>query len=236
MNPYPVRLEGRLDPGLSRWQWLVKWLLAIPHYIILVFLWLAFGTLTVVAWFAILFTGRYPKSIFEFNVGVMRWTWRVSYYAHNVLGTDQYPPFTLAETDYPASFDVAYPEQLSRGLALVKWWLLAIPHFLIVGVFTGGVWSTTRAGNEMISIGGDLIGILVLIAGVALIFTGRYPRGLFELVMGLNRWCYRVLAYATLMRDEYPPFRLDTGGTEPGATPPATPTEPNGGGKPPHAG
>jgi hypothetical protein len=126
-GPYPVRLEGRFDPDLSRWQWLVKWLMAIPHYVILFFLWLAFALLTLLAWFAILFTGRYPRSIFEFNVGVMRWTWRVSYYSYSALATDQYPPFTLAETNYPASLDVAYPERLSRGLALVKWWLLAIP-------------------------------------------------------------------------------------------------------------
>jgi hypothetical protein len=231
---YPVRLEGRLDPGLSRWQWLVKWLLAIPHYVFLAFLWLAFAVLTVVAGFAIVFTGRYPRSIFDFNVGVMRWTWRVSYYSYSALGTDQYPPFTLAEADYPASFDVAYPDRLSRGLALVKWWLLAIPHYLIIGLFTSGlVWGTAElneSGDQILQIGGGLIGLLVLMAAVVLAFTGRYPQGLFDLVMGLNRWVYRVLAYAALMRDEYPPFRLDTGGSEPGTTPPSPPSGPTEGG------
>ncbi len=231
---YPVRLEGRIDPQVSRWQWLFKWLLAIPHYIVLAFLWAAFAVLTVVAGFAILFTGRYPKSIFDFNVGVMRWTWRVAFYSYSVLGTDQYPPFTLADTDYPARFDVAYPESLSRGLVLVKWWLLAIPHYLIIGLFTSGlVWWTTElneTGNPLLQIGGGLIGILVLVAALALAFTGRYPQGLFDLVMGLNRWVYRVWAYAALMRDEYPPFRLDTGGSEPGATPPSPPAGPAEGG------
>lgn len=230
-GPYPVLLEGDLDPNLSRWQWLVKWLLVIPHYIVLAFLWVAFVVLTFIAWFAILFTGRYPKSIFEFNVGVLRWSWRVSYYSYGALGTDQYPPFTLADTDYPARFDVAYPDRLSRGLVLVKSWLLAIPHYIIVGLFTSGlIWFTTElgeSGNAAAEAGAGLIGILVFIAGVILLFSGRYPQGLFDLIIGLNRWVFRVAAYAALMRDEYPPFRLDTGGSEPGPTPDVPP--PSGG-------
>jgi hypothetical protein len=223
---YPVRVEGTLDPVLSRWVWLAKWVLVIPHLVVLAFLWAAFALLTMVAGFSILFTGRYPRSIFDFNVGVMRWSWRVGYYSYSALGTDQYPPFTLADADYPAKLDVAYPRQLSRGLVLVKWWLLAIPHYLIIGLFAGGfVWWTTEfndAGGAILQIGGGLIGMLVLIAGFALAFTGRYPQGLFDIVVGLNRWVYRVVAYAALMRDEYPPFRLDTGGSEPGSAPPPT--------------
>jgi hypothetical protein len=138
-SSYPVRVDARLDQNLSRWLWLVKWVLSIPHYIVLVFLWIAFAAMSVVAFFAILFTGRYPRPIFEFNVGVMRWGWRVSYYAYSALGTDRYPPFTLAEVpEYPAQLHVAYPEHLSRGLVLVKWWLLALPHLLIVGILVGG--------------------------------------------------------------------------------------------------
>jgi hypothetical protein len=81
---------------LNRWLPLVKWLLAIPHYIVLVFLWLAAIVSIVFAWFAILFTGRYPRGIFEFLVGVGRWTNRVSAYAF-LLVTDRYPPFSLSD-------------------------------------------------------------------------------------------------------------------------------------------
>jgi hypothetical protein len=215
---YPLTIEGDLDSDLSRWMWLVKWILVIPHIIVLAFLGMAFVLLTIVAFFAILFTGRYPRGIFDFNVGVMRWSWRVAYYSYSALGTDRYPPFTLQPADYPARLDVAYPQQLSRGLVLVKWWLLAIPHYLIVGLFTSGLvwWSTDLGGDRVLKLGGGVIGLLVFIAALSLLFTARYPRGLFDLIMGLNRWVYRVCAYAALMRDEYPPFRLDLGGREEG--------------------
>jgi hypothetical protein len=214
----PVRIEGRLDPELSRWLWLVKWLLAIPHFVVLVFLWIAFVVLSVVAFFAILFTGRYPRGIFDFNLGVLRWTWRVSFYTYGALGTDRYPPFTLgAAPDYPATLDVAYPRELSRGLVLVKWWLLAIPHYLLVSVFLGGGYAAWGAGDHRWSSGAGVIDLLVLFAGVALLFTARYPRGLFDFVLGVDRWVARVVAYAALMTDAYPPFRLDQGGEEPEA-------------------
>jgi hypothetical protein len=221
--PYhPVRLEGRLEPGLSRWLWLVKWLLAIPHFVVLAFLWIAFFVLSVVAFFAILFTARYPRGIFEFNLGVLRWTWRVAFYSYGALGTDRYPPFTLgAARDYPATLEVVYPGELSRGLVLVKWWLLAIPHYLVVGVFLGGGWLAWEGvwdgGRDHWSWGGgpDLIVLLVLFAAVALLFTTRYPQGIFDFVLGLDRWVARVVAYAGLMTDAYPPFRLDQGGDEP---------------------
>jgi Domain of unknown function (DUF4389) len=213
---YPVRLEGRLDPQLSRWLWLVKWLLAIPHYIVLFFLWIALVVLTIVAFFVILFTGRYPRGIFDFNVGVLRWTWRVSYYSYGALGTDRYPPFTLdEEPDYPATLAIAYPDGLSRGLVLVKWWLLAIPQYILLGIFLGGAGSAADSARDWGGwhwwYGGGLIGVLVLFAGIALLFTARYPRGLFDLVIGLDRWVARVVAYAVLMTDTYPPFRLDPG-------------------------
>jgi hypothetical protein len=209
-----VRVEGQLEPGLSRWLWLVKWLLLIPHLIVLLLLWIAFVIVSVAAFFAILITARYPRALFEFNVGVLRWTWRVGFYSYSALATDRYPPFTLAHVpEYPASLQIAYPERLSRGLVLVKWWLLAIPHYVVIGIFAGG-WGPQGGAN--------LIAVLAFFAGVSLLFRTAYPGGIFDFVMGLNRWTMRVAAYAALMRDEYPPFRLDLGPGEPELVPPSS--------------
>src|SRR5918912_2164725 len=143
---YPLQLTGELSPRLSRGLWLVKWLFAIPHFVVLFFLFIAFAVVSVVAFFAILFTGRYPRGLFDFNVGILRWTWRVGFYSYSPLSTDQYPPFTLKDVpDYPARLHVDYPESLSRGLVLVKWWLLALPHYLVVAVFSGAAWAGTRS-------------------------------------------------------------------------------------------
>jgi hypothetical protein len=204
---YPMRLEGDLEPGLSRWLWLVKWLLLIPHFIVLAFLWIALWFTTIFAFFAILFTARYPRPLFGFAEGVLRWTWRVAWYGYGGLATDRYPPFTLAEADYPARLSVPYPERLSRGLVLVKWWLLAIPHYLVVAVFLGWGfgWGWDGHGHGY----PGLILLLVFFAAIVLLVRGHYPRSLYTLVLGMDRWVARVAVYALLLRDEYPPFRLD---------------------------
>lgn len=220
MSTYPVRVTGRRDAQLSRWLWLAKWLLAIPHYVILAVLWLGALLATVAAYGAIILTGRYPRALFDYVVGVMRWTWRVQHYAYAALGTDRYPPFTLQDVpDYPARLEIDHPPRLSRGQALVKWWLLAIPHYLVLAFFLGGavlaVGDVDLRGLPWVS--GGLVGVLVLVAGVVLTMTGRYPAPIYDMVVGMDRWAIRVAAYVLGMTDVYPPFRFDLGGNEPAA-------------------
>lgn len=199
-NNYPVTLRGELTIPPARGWWLLKWLLGIPHYIILFFLGIGFVVAWIISFFAILFTRKDPKSLFDYKVGVLRWVWRVGFYSYWALGTDKYPPFTLEKDDnYPADLDIPYPEKLSRGLVLIKWWLLAIPHWCIVFFFHGGV------GEDR---GGGLVSVLAIFAAIALLFTGKYPKDIFKLVVGINRWAFRVYSYVGLMTDEYPPFRL----------------------------
>jgi hypothetical protein len=189
-----VRVRGDFGAP-SRWLWLVKWcLLAVPHYPILILLYLVYPLLTIVAGVAILFTGRYPRPIFDFNVGVLRWSWRVMNYRFPMNTTDQYPPFTLASRpDYPGDLEVEYPERLSNRAVLVKWWLLALPQILLC-------WAME-----------PLLQALCVISAVWLLCTGVLHRGMFDLLMGIVRWRYRVAVYVSLMRDEYPPFQLDLG-------------------------
>ncbi|MDT5258756.1 MAG: hypothetical protein QOD10_3836 [Mycobacterium sp.] len=191
----PVRVRGGIDAP-SRRLWLVKWcVLAVPHYPILILLYLVYPLLTIVAGVAILFTGRYPRPIFEFNVGVLRWSWRVMNYRFPMNTTDKYPPFTLASRDdYPGDLEVDYPEHLTKSAVLVKWWLLGLPQILLC-------WAME-----------PLLQLLCVTNAVWLLCKGTINRGMFDLLMGIVRWRYRVAVYVSFMRDEYPPFQLDLGG------------------------
>jgi hypothetical protein len=214
MNPSPVRLEGELTLPLSRWLWLVKWFLLIPHIVILIFLWIAFILMTIGAFFVLLFTGRFPRGIFEFNVGVLRWTWRVSFYSYSALATDRYPPFALADDpDYPARLEIDYPERQRRGLPLIGWWLLGIPQYALATVFAGA-----GAGWAWKYGWGGVTDILMFVVAMLLLFKKRYPEDVFNVVMGFDRWVVRVVAYAAFMTSQYPPFRFDPGGSEPTTT------------------
>lgn len=192
----PVLVRGAIDAP-SRWLWLFKWcVLAVPHYPVLILLYVVYPVLTVVAGVAILFTGRYPRPIFDFNVGVLRWSWRVMNYRFPMNSTDRYPPFTLApRPGYPGDLEVSYPQRLGKTRVLVKWWLLGLPQILLC-------WAKE-----------PLLQALCVVSAVWLLCTGVTHRGMFDLLMGIVRWRYRVAVYVSLMRDEYPPFRLDQGGS-----------------------
>jgi hypothetical protein len=190
----PVRVRGAIEEP-KRWLWLLKWcVLAVPHYPILIALYLVYPFAVFVAGVAILVTGRYPRPIFEFNVGVLRWSWRVMNYRFPMNTTDKYPPFTLASRpDYPGDLEVDYPEQLARWPVLVKWWLLAFPQIIIC-------WAME-----------PVLQVVCFFAAWSLLFKGTVNQGMFDFLMGMVRYRYRVAVYVSLMRDEYPPFRMDLG-------------------------
>jgi len=185
---YPVTFDVEYPQELSRWLIFVKWLLAVPHLIILYALNLAAGVVTFIAWFAILFTKRYPPDLFKFVVNVNRWSANV--FAYAFLLRDDYPPFSWEPGQYPLMYDVEYPEELSRWLIFVKW-LLAIPHIIILYFLYLAAF------------------IALTIAWFAILFTKRFPESLFKFLVGVTRWQYRVTAYANLLRDEYPPFSME---------------------------
>jgi len=184
---YPLRYDVEYPERLSRWLIFVKWLLAIPNFIILYALALVAYLIIVVAWFAILFSGRYPQGLFNFVVGFYRWDANVS--AYLLLMRDEYPPFTMEPGRYPVTFEVDYPERLSRWLIFVKW-LFIIPNMIVLMVLLLAY------------------GVTLVIAWFAILFTGRYPKGLFSFGVGVMRWNLRASAYMYFLRDEYPPFSL----------------------------
>ena len=194
---YPITVTVDYPERLSRGLIFVKWLLALPHLFVLAFYGIGVFFAAIAAWFAILFTGNQPRELFEFIVGFNRWYLRVMAYVN--LLRDEYPPFTNEPGGYPVELEVEYPERLSRGLIFIKW-ALTLPHWIILmfyGVVVGGV---------------------TIIAWFAILFTGRYPKGLFDFVVGYYRWLFRVIAYqgvviyyfptyvGGLLTDKYPPF------------------------------
>ena len=184
---YPLRYDVEYPEELSRWLPLIKWLLVIPHIIILSLLGIASSVIGYIAFFAILFTKRYPQGLFDFVVNVNRWNANVM--AYIILFRDEYPPFSWEPDEYAVTYEVEYPEELNRWLPLIKW-LLAIPHIIVLLFLFIAVY------------------FVYIIAFFAILFTKRFPRGLFDFMVGIHRWNYRVSVYTGLLRDEYPPFSL----------------------------
>jgi roadblock/LC7 domain-containing protein len=205
IGSYPARLGIEAPLEVKNWRPLVNWFLAIPHYLVIYALRILRGVLTIIAFFTILFTKKVPESIFNMIVMTRRYGWRVTTYV--LWMRESYPPFsftTSAQDDGidPAWLSIDYPQELNRWLVLVKWWLLAIPHYIVL---------------MFLSIGAFVVAV---IAFFAVLFTGKYPEGLRSFLLGFSRWSLRVYAYAGLLRDEYPPFSLENG--SPSATPAAT--------------
>lgn len=193
---YPATFKLERPASLSRGLVIAKalfgWLyVGIPHGIIIYIFGIVASLVSIIAFFAILFTGQYPRGLFNFMTGYYRWSMNVNTYLS--LLQDAYPPFNLdQESDYPVELDVEYPESLSRGLVLAKaffgWLYAGIPHGIILYFY------------------GIAAAIVTIIAWFAILFTGEYPEGMFTFVVGYWRWTLNVSLYLSLMRDEYPPF------------------------------
>ncbi len=186
-NPdYPVRVDIDYPQELNRWLPLVKWLLAIPHYICLAVLAIGVYVVLIVGWFATIITGNWPEGMFNYMVGFERWLTRVSAYV--LLQTDAYPPFTLADDpNYPVRLQVDYPSKIARWRPLIAW-LLAIPALLVA------------FGIAVVA------EICAFIGFFAILFTKKYPDGLFNVVTIGLRWQARSRLYSYWMEEPYPPF------------------------------
>ena len=183
---YPVRVDAQRQEEYHRFLPLVKWLLAFPHYIVLFFLAIGVIFVKIIAFFAVLFTGRYPRGMFDYVVGVLRWSWRVTAYVY--LLRDEYPPFSLdPDPSFPAELEIDYPERIDRWRPLVQW-LLAIPYLIVAGVLVA------------------VAGIVAFIGVFVILFTKELPEGMFKLILIPYRWQMRGSAYAYFMVDRYPPF------------------------------
>ena len=186
MSDYPVTFDVAYPEAPSRWLILVRWLLALPHLVVLNILFLLVAAVTFLATFTILFARTYPDALYRFSVGVMRWNLNVNAY---ILFLDRYPPFSFGEGAYePVTFTVEKP-LFNRWLVLVKW-LLLIPHMIVLALLS------------IIAV----VAFLLLALGV--LAMGRYPRALFDFLVGVGRWEARVNAYAMFLVDRYPPFSL----------------------------
>ncbi len=190
---FPLQLDLEGPDTIARWRPLVQWFLAIPQLFVLYVLSAVQGVVWLISFFAILFTGELPEGLFGFHVMTMRYQWRVASYVYFLR--ESYPEFVfpMEGTDpgtEPARLSIQPPQNLSRGMIFIKW-LLAIPHYFIL-LFLG--------------IGAAVV---IFIAFFVVIFTGAWPEGMRNYVIGVMRWSMRVNAYVYLLTDQYPPFTLE---------------------------
>jgi hypothetical protein len=188
-GPYPVRFEAVRQEEYNRFLPLIKWLIALPHYIVLIFLGIGALFAILIAFFAVLITGRFPRGLWDYLTGVNRWAYRVTAYVF--LITDQYPPFSLEDDPaYPVRIEFDYPEHVNRWRPLVQW-LLAIPYLFVASILF------------------YVAEIVAFIAIFVILFTAKLPQGMFDLIVNPLRWQVRGNAYAGWLTTRYPPFSWD---------------------------
>lgn len=193
-----MKLKVNYQENYSRGELLLRtffgaFYIALPHGFMMFFARLWSSILSFLTFWIILFTGRFPESFFNFQLGLLRWSLRVNARLYNIA--DGYPAFGVNGTDEYTSLEVEYPEKVSRGLVLVRAFLgffyVYIPHMFIL-MFRG-----------------MLVNIFVFIAWWVVLFTGRYPESMFEWIVGQLRWSTRISLYMGYMTDVYPAFTGD---------------------------
>ncbi len=182
-----VHYDVQYPPQLNRVTTLLRIFMLIPHIIVLAVLGIAMEIVTLIAWFAILITGSYPRGMWDFSLSVARYAARVSTYGF--LVRDEFPPFGGGD-EYPIQYELAYPEHMSRLTTFFRI-ILFIPHYIVIGLLNVA------------------LEVVTFIAWWAILFTGRYPQGMFSFAVGVMRWQQRAGAYLLLLTDAYPPFSME---------------------------
>lgn len=191
MLTFDIKHQERYSRGELLLRAIFGWLyIQIPHFFLLFFVGLWGTLLRFISFFIILFTGRYPQSFFEFQVQLIHWQTRLNARLFNLA--DDYPSFGLDATDQYVNVEVKYPERISRGLVLLRFFFgpiyVIIPHAFIL--FFRMIWSL----------------ILMFLAFWVVLFTGEFPSTWHDFIVGTLRWQTRVNLYMWYMTDEYPPF------------------------------
>lgn len=188
---FNIRHQDRYSRGELILRTFLGWLyIAIPHGFLLFFAGLWGLILSFLAFWAVLFTGKYPRKFFDFQVGLCQWSTRLNARLYNL--SDGYPPFGLHKNDEAIELEIPYPEKLSRGLLILRilfgWIYVLIPHGFIL--FFRGIATA----------------VVMIIAWFIVLFTGRYPASMHAFVTGTLRWGMRINLYMSFMTDNYPPF------------------------------
>lgn len=191
---YPATFTFDAPERVANWRPLVHWILAIPHLAITYVLGTVSEVVSVISWFAILFTGRLPAGLANFQAMYLRYSMRTSVYFGFLR--EEYPPFTFATTSSDPGDDARLrvdlvPQLEGRNRLTTAFRLiLAIPHMVVLALLS------------------IALIVVVLIAFFAVLFTGRWPGGLRDFALGVGRWWLRFEAYLLLLTDDYPPFTL----------------------------